>query len=64
MVLKIQNTLYINERFANRLREAGRLLEFVVTPGIKHGSGMNPQNSSFKLEREAWRLAIQEYLIK
>jgi len=57
---------YLTEgtRFANRLREAGRLLEFVVTPGIKHGSGMNPQNSSFKLEREAWRLAIQEYLIK
>ena len=29
-------------RFANKLRAAGRLLELVVIPGAKHGSGMNP----------------------
>jgi len=58
--------LYITEatRFATRLRACGRLLEFVVTPGAKHGSGFAPIHAVFKLEREAWRLAIQEYLVK
>merc|ERR1712240_262012 len=52
-------------RFAHKLRTAGRLLEFVVIPGAKHGSGMMPQFSAiWKLTREAWRVAIQEYLIK
>merc|ERR550519_905078 len=57
---------YITEatRFASRLRAAGRLLEFVVIPGAKHGSGMMPTHAVFKLEREAWRLAVQEYLLK
>jgi len=57
---------YITEatRFASRLRAAGRLLEFVVIPGAKHGSGMVPTHAVFKLEREAWRLAVQEYLLK
>ena len=56
---------YITEasRFASRLRAAGRLLEFVVIPGSKHGSGMSPMHKCFKVEREAWRTAIQEYLI-
>ena len=51
-------------RFANRLRAAGRLLEVVVIPGAKHGSGMLPMYECFKMEREAWRVAVQEYLIK
>merc|ERR1712183_346834 len=52
-------------RFAHKLRTAGRLLEFVCIPGAKHGSGMNPQLSAiWKLTREAWRVAIQEYLVK
>jgi len=52
-------------RFAHKLRTAGRLLEFVCIPGAKHGSGMMPQFSAiWKLSREAWRLAIQEYLVK
>ena len=51
-------------RFANRLRAAGRLLEFVVIPGTKHGSGLAPYHACFKREREAWRMAIQEYLLK
>ena len=57
---------YITEatRFASRLRAAGRLLEFVVIPGAKHGSGNVPTHAVFKLEREAWRIAIQEYLLK
>jgi len=51
-------------RFANRLRAAGRLLELVVIPGIKHCSGMQPIMGCFKLEREAFRVAVQEYLVK
>jgi len=52
-------------RFAHKLRTAGRLLEFVCIPGAKHGSGMMPQfRAVWKLAREAWRLAIQEYLVK
>jgi len=58
--------IYLTEatRFANRLRAAGRLLEFVVIPGSKHGSGMMPIHACFQMEREAWRLAVQEYLVK
>merc|ERR1712088_297990 len=52
-------------RFAHKLRTAGRLLEFVCIPGAKHDSGMMPQFSAiWKLAREAWRVAIQEYLVK
>ena len=51
-------------RFASKLRAAGRLLELVVIPGAKHGSGMMPNFQVWKLEREAWRFAIQEYLVK
>ena len=56
---------YITEatRFASRIRAAGRLLELVVIPGAKHGSGMMPMLPVFKLEREAWRTAMQEYLL-
>merc|ERR1711981_932410 len=52
-------------RFAHKLRTAGRLLEFVCFPGAKHGSGMMPQfRAIWKMSREAWRLAVQEYLVK
>ena len=51
-------------RFANRVRAAGRLLELVVIPGTTHGSGMQPMLGCFKMEREAFRVAIQEYLVK
>lgn len=57
--------LYITEatRFANRLRAAGRLLELVVIPGAKHGSGFMPNFAVFKVETEAWKRAMQEYLL-
>ena len=51
-------------RFATKLRAAGRLLELVVIPGARHGSGMMPSFKVWRLEREAWRMAIQEYLVK
>jgi hypothetical protein len=36
----------------------------VVIPGAKHGSGMMPDFKVWSLEREAWRVAIQEYLVR
>ena len=51
-------------RFAARLKAAGRLLELVVIPGAKHDSGMYPEFDVLKVEREAFRVAIQKYLIK
>ena len=51
-------------RFANKLRAAGRLLELVVIPGVTHGRGMMPHFKAWRMEREAWRMAIQEYLVK
>merc|ERR1719461_1504856 len=51
-------------RFASRLNAAGRLLEFVSIPGCTHGAGMDPNNNIWKIESEAWTLAINEYLVK
>ena len=49
-------------RMAHRLRTAGRLLEFIVIPGVKHGSNMNPEVKSFKTSTDAMKLALREYL--
>jgi len=51
-------------RFANKLRSAGRLLELVIIPGSRHASGMMPEFGVWKVEREAWRVALNEYLVK
>ena len=51
-------------RFAAKMRAAGRLLELVVVPGSRHGRGMIPGYRVWGLEREAWRMAVQEYLVK
>jgi len=53
-----------NFRFANKLRSAGRLLEFVVIPGGKHGSDLDPSKRCFETNQEAMRVAVQEYLVK
>jgi len=56
--------MYITEasRMAAKLRAAGRLLEFVVIPGSKHGSYIMPGVKCFKVHHDAFKLAIQEYL--
>ena len=51
-----------NTRLANRLKSAGRLLEFVVFPGQRHGSNMNPNMKCYQMGMDAWKLAIAEYL--
>ena len=66
IVWEAEFDMFITEasRLATRLRAVGRLLEFVVIPGIKHASAFNPAFKCFQLERESYRLAIQEYLLK
>ena len=49
---------------AFKLRAAGRLLEFVVIPGSKHGSYIMPGIKSFKVHNDALKLALEEYLHK
>ena len=49
-------------RMATRLRTVGRLLEFVVIPGAKHGSTFNPDLKCFSTMNDVRRLAIKEYV--
>ena len=49
-------------RMANKLRAAGRLLEFIIFPGVKHGSNWYPKNASFKTRIETFQTIIEEYL--
>eukprot|EP00090_Calanus_glacialis_P019083 TRINITY_DN29421_c0_g1_i1.p1 TRINITY_DN29421_c0_g1~~TRINITY_DN29421_c0_g1_i1.p1 ORF type:complete len:312 (+),score=78.00 TRINITY_DN29421_c0_g1_i1:1-936(+) len=66
IVWEAEFDMFITEasRIAARLRAAGRLLEFVIIPGIKHASAFNPAFNCFNLEREAYCQAIEEYLLK
>ena len=56
--------MFITEatRITNKIRRAGRLLEFIVVPGAKHGSAMNPALKCFKTATDAKKLAFQHYL--
>ena len=56
--------MFITEatRLAYRLRRAGRLLEFVVIPGGKHGSFMDPRMKCFKTGMETRQLIFQHYV--
>ena len=49
-------------RMALRLRAAGRLLEYVVIPGAKHGSTFNPNLKCFDTLNEVRKMAINEYV--
>lgn len=64
IMMECEFDFYITEaeRMARRLRAAGRLLEMIVIPGCKHGSGMVKQYEAWEATMEAYRLAIREYL--
>jgi acetyl esterase/lipase len=49
-------------RMATKLRAAGRLLEFVVFPGIKHSSNWYPKNKSFITRQNTLKSIFKEYL--
>ena len=40
------------------------LHRYVCIPGTTHGGGLQAKYAAFGVESEAWRLAIQEYLVK
>ena len=66
IILEAEFDFYITEatRFANRLRAAGRLLEFIVLPGAKHASGCTPKYKAFTRRSETVKKICQEYLHK
>ena len=64
IVWEAEFDMFINEatRLANRLQSAGRLLEFVVFPGQRHGSPLNPKYKCHQVVFDAYALAIDNYL--
>ena len=66
IIFECEFDMFITEatRMANKLRAAGRLLEFIVIPGAKHGSNMFPGFKCFKTGSDAMKLLIEEYLHK
>ena len=65
IVWEAEFDIFINEatRLANRLKSAGRLLEFVVFPGQRHGSWINPSYKCHESGFDAFALAVETYLI-
>ena len=51
-------------RMATKLRVAGRLLELITFPGVKHSSNWYPKNKSFDIRQQTLKSLIDEYLIK
>lgn len=66
IIVEAEFDMFITEatRMANKLRAAGRLLEFIVIPGSKHGSSLNPAFKCFKPQEDAIKLCWQEYVEK
>jgi acetyl esterase/lipase len=64
IIVEAEFDMFITEatRLAYKLRAAGRLLEFIVIPGSKHGSYMLPAFKCFKTGIDAYKLAWQEYV--
>ena len=64
IILEVEFDMFITEatRLAYKLRAAGRLLEFIVIPGCKHGSYAIPNTKSFETANEMYRLVFKEYL--
>ena len=64
IIVEAEFDMFITEatRLAYKLRAAGRLLEFIVIPGSKHGSAMMPPFKCFKTGMDAYKLAWQEYV--
>ena len=66
IIIEAEFDMFITEatRMAYKLRAAGRLLEFIVIPGSKHGSYTVPMVKCFKTCYDAMKLAFEEYLHK
>ena len=66
IVWEAEYDMFINEatRLAKRLQSNGRLLEFVVFPGQRHGSWINPRFECHESGFNAFSLAVEKYLIE
>jgi len=65
VIIEHEFDFYIVEstRFAAKLRSAGRLLDFVVIPGIAHASALQPKLKKFHEILDISKKIVQEYLI-
>ena len=64
IIIEAEFDMFITEatRMAYKLRAAGRLLEFVVIPGSKHGNAWSPEFECFKICEAVYKLSWQEYV--
>merc|ERR1712142_68145 len=65
VIYEVEFDIYITEttRLARRLREAGRLLELVVQPGLGHGKATGPEFSKFHEAQEIMKKIVAGYLL-
>lgn len=65
VIIEAEFDMFINEAdsTADRLQAAGKLLEYVVIPGLKHASNYDPSLKSFNRVIDVRRIAIKEYLL-
>ena len=65
VIIEAEFDMFINEAdgMADRLQAAGKLLEYVVIPGLKHASNYDPSLKSFNTVIDVRRIAIKEYLL-
>ena len=66
VVWEAEFDMFINEatRLAKRLQSNGRLLEYVVFPGQRHGSWINPRFKCHESGFDDFSLAVEKYLIE
>ena len=64
IILEREFDMFITEasRLANRLRRAGRLLEFVVFPGGNHMSSAMPGSEASKVFGDTMKTIVKEYV--
>ena len=64
IINEVEFDMFITEtiRLANRLRRAGKLLEFLVIPGAIHGSTLIQDLKCSKLFNESMKTIFREYL--
>ena len=64
IIVEAEFDFYITEasRLANRLRRAGRLLEFVVYPGANHMSSFMPGTKGMEVHKDVMKKIAKEYV--
>ena len=65
VIIEAEFDMFLNEAdcLADRLEASGKLLEYVIIPGLKHASNYDPSFKSFNTVIDVRRMAIKEYLL-